>query len=612
MPVRLARQSGRHNAVGRALILDKTIQGRKLLGGDIGSLPVLLAGRAPAHPDHPDHPSHPAKGPSPTDRSASPPPPQGGSSGGGSSGSPPPGPPPGSGGPPSGSGSNGGSSSGGGTSVAGGSGNLPPSTTVGTPPSPITESATSIGTSQPSNSASNPAGGSVSLVNGSSSTSGSTTQISGSQSTSSAGDGTAANAENYPDTVQSGIYTSPSSPSVVAGSQSSLSNGPLIGNGSSTLSNKNAHHISSGGIAAIVVVLLLFLFLIVFLLRRRSRLQRAERKNRWWFATNRTSQTYGDIATAGIMPAGTQTARSSFVTSVDHSESAHSQSAHPSLTYIIPPFPPAMAEMGRGNASRPALIINTQDDDNQPYNDVRFSIGSTGSGQYLFVHSRNSSDPQGGNTPMSVRPFSASESFAFPKPPEPAAGSVGGPSSATSAKFSVTSSNAGVSPPGIPVIPTIPLTTPPTPPAKGYPSPTATNMARPVDPFADNNPFEDSNAGPSIVYSTVGLSDIEVVRRPFVPTLPDELAVNPDDHVRVLQSFDDGWALVERASNGSERASQDSQRASQGSHGNGRQDAGSNRKGLIPIHCLREPGQELPAFTAPKRVSSCGEYFMAY
>ncbi|KAI0685627.1 hypothetical protein BC835DRAFT_1289821 [Cytidiella melzeri] len=37
---------------------------------------------------------------------------------------------------------------------------------------------------------------------------------------------------------------------------------------------------------------------------------------------------------------------------------------------------------------------------------------------------------------------------------------------------------------------------------------------------------------------------IERVHRSFTPTLPDELEVRPGDSVRVLKQFDDGWAYA--------------------------------------------------------------------
>jgi hypothetical protein len=75
--------------------------------------------------------------------------------------------------------------------------------------------------------------------------------------------------------------------------------------------------------------------------------------------------------------------------------------------------------------------------------------------------------------------------------------------------------------------------------------------------------------------------DVETIRRPFLPTLQDELPVMPGDAVRIMKPFDDGWAFVERLEGGSKGS-----------------------KGLIPIDCLRETGQALPAFLAARRVSS--------
>jgi hypothetical protein len=98
-------------------------------------------------------------------------------------------------------------------------------------------------------------------------------------------------------------------------------------------------------------------------------------------------------------------------------------------------------------------------------------------------------------------------------------------------------------------------------------------MTKPaVDPFAD--PAKPEFTG------------IEVIRRPFTPTLDDELSVLPGDRVRILQVFDDGWAFVEKMV-GASFARND-----------------RNDRGLIPVDCLREAGQALPTFLAQKRVSS--------
>ena len=123
-------------------------------------------------------------------------------------------------------------------------------------------------------------------------------------------------------------------------------------------------------------------------------------------------------------------------------------------------------------------------------------------------------------------------------------------------------------------------------------SPTPINITTDTvasDPFADNDPFDDPLATASSA-STGEFADVEYIRRPFFPTLPDELAVKPDESVRVLQAFDDGWALVEKVDR----------------KGKGKEDTPSEQ-GLIPIDCLREPGQDLTTFIAAKRLSSYAE-----
>jgi hypothetical protein len=99
-----------------------------------------------------------------------------------------------------------------------------------------------------------------------------------------------------------------------------------------------------------------------------------------------------------------------------------------------------------------------------------------------------------------------------------------------------------------------------------------------VDASLIQNPFVDPslvapNPNPGAEFAAV-----EVIRRPFAPTLGDELAVEPGESVRVAKVFDDGWAYVEKI--------------------------GTDVGGLIPIDCMRNAGQDLPAFLAAKRVSS--------
>ncbi|KAF9447012.1 hypothetical protein P691DRAFT_609709, partial [Macrolepiota fuliginosa MF-IS2] len=146
---------------------------------------------------------------------------------------------------------------------------------------------------------------------------------------------------------------------------------------------------------------------------------------------------------------------------------------------------------------------------------------------------------------MSVRPFSPTESFAFPKPPTEK--SSGDWSSQISRPPSSYTLNAGAGAAGAAV--------------------------ETSDPFADPTPPEPST--PSAVHPQ--FMEVETVKRPFIPTLGDELAVNIGDKVRILQMFDDGWALVEK---------------------------NPPENGLIPIDCFRDHGVDVSAFIASKRVSS--------
>jgi len=103
-----------------------------------------------------------------------------------------------------------------------------------------------------------------------------------------------------------------------------------------------------------------------------------------------------------------------------------------------------------------------------------------------------------------------------------------------------------------------------------------------TNPFDDPTPviIEDSESKESSVDGHLGIGALETVRRPFLPTLDDELEVSPGDTVRILKPFDDGWCLCELVKG-----------------------EGEGSKGLLPMDSLREDGQELPSFLA-RRVSS--------
>ena len=110
------------------------------------------------------------------------------------------------------------------------------------------------------------------------------------------------------------------------------------------------------------------------------------------------------------------------------------------------------------------------------------------------------------------------------------------------------------------------------------------------NPFSDNNPFEDYQLSTVQAITPTIFAENEVIRRSFYPTRQDELTVNFGESVRILQTFDDGWAHVVKV-------------PATGSDGNVDVPEGGTQ-GLIPIDCLREPGQDLPAFISAKRLSS--------
>ena len=86
-------------------------------------------------------------------------------------------------------------------------------------------------------------------------------------------------------------------------------------------------------------------------------------------------------------------------------------------------------------------------------------------------------------------------------------------------------------------------------------------------------------------------NQIEVIRRPFQPSRPDELRVSVADNVKVLQVFNDGWAVVEKIPGAAEALRES-------------YNSDDLRTGLIPMDCFRAVGQDLTSFFEEKRVSS--------
>ena len=269
--------------------------------------------------------------------------------------------------------------------------------------------------------------------------------------------------------------------------------------------NGKGNNTHGGAIAAAVIFLVLLgIGIVVLILRRRSSARRGDQANKWWFTRRRMSQTYDDTEVLNI---GTSSRRSSFATTVDYSNASFL-----GKTAILPP-PPPMAEVGRSKGTAPTLVLDVNVDQN------RFSIGSAGSenSQFLVVLHRES-------LLLEATSSARTESFPFPKPPMADSTSLHSKGSERSRfdskQVGDISKIISASSPSLTLIPIPPLL--------------------PDDPFADNNPFDDVPAASA----DLGQIRIGTVRRPFCPQLQDELRVNLGDSLRILRSFDDGWALA--------------------------------------------------------------------
>jgi hypothetical protein len=188
---------------------------------------------------------------------------------------------------------------------------------------------------------------------------------------------------------------------------------------------------------------------------------------------------------------------------------------------------------------------------------------------------------------MSVRPFSPTEAFSFPKPPTESSGSNYSPQ-VNSTKGTIqdlpslpvpsASSNPFDDPePSVAPAPAIKV--------QKIPSPIDVAAANPfVDPLPNLPPEPNT---PSAVHPE--FMEVEIIKRPFVPTLSDEILVEVGDNVKILQMFDDGWSLVEKNPIFSANLSEKEKKP---------------QVGLIPIDCFRNVGQDVSEFIASKRVSS--------
>jgi len=501
--------------------------------------------------------------------------------GGSTQPSSPPGPQPapgnGEGGNGNGGGGNGGGNGGGGNGGGGGGGNPPTPTT--SPTSSVVPLVSIPGTVSPGIVPGNPPGSS-------------------SPSDTSNGGSSGSGGQTLPVNVASGLSITTSAalgmPTPVALVTGSLSPSQhSLSSGSDTLGTvtplqtistdaavSSGKQLSGGAIAGITLVCLFFLFsLVLLVVRRRSIARRVELRRQWWFGRSSSGRNVSPANSGAPLgssmeaPGSRLSARSSFATNFDQGLMFRIDSPSGFSLGVVPSLPP-MAEVRDRNS---ALISTGGAVARRESMNSMLSNGSNPDAQYLAVSTHQNNLES--SSPMSVRPFSPSESFAFPKPPAPPSSNVD--------SFPI-SETQGFSSPQSSATTLVHLSTPPRalmtdlPPAPVptslHPQISTPDVTLPpriaanqsIDPFADPAERE--------------FSDVGVIRRPFAPSLDDELAVHPGDRTRLLRIFDDGWAFVQKL---------------------GGTEGGRHERGLVPVDCFREVDQALPAFLAEKRVN-CG------
>jgi hypothetical protein len=324
-----------------------------------------------------------------------------------------------------------------------------------------------------------------------------------------------------------------------------------------------SHPLSRGAIAGIVLVLLFVIAAIAFfVVRYRNKIhrrQQTEQTHHWWFGdqnpanpakTSLTSRTTGRMSPEERLRM--HSTRSSFGTSTDHDAARLDSNHH--ANEVLPS--PVMTEVANSSLaflstegiedyqdSARSAFLSTEGIEN--YQDSAKSVHLS-----VPAPSKRESDQSSLNGPMSVRPFSPTESFAFPKPPsEHEVQSLNSPIKTTASKSPIASIRDAVR----------------------QPSESTTHSVRTHRSSSD--PTAAPESGRSKAFTPID----ETIRRPFVPIREDELPVTPGDFVRVIKLFDDGWCFCEVI-----------------------RGTGLGSSGLIPTDCLREDGKPFPASLAAK------------
>lgn len=298
-------------------------------------------------------------------------------------------------------------------------------------------------------------------------------------------------------------------------------------------------------IAVAIICAIIFLTGLVVLLRRHRRAKRTARAHHWWFSRKRNSRTYIDDTHVVQIPP--PSIRSSFGTSYDRSEQFLVNFADDEM-----PTVPPMAEIrrSRNELEYPITASSSESGQHQPLSDLTNYYRTS----YHVAIDQTSGTGANGEE-HSGTAFTSINSPPYHPAPQPLlsasmrTSSVSGLSSRPTTATSVVS-RSGVSQE---VAYRTPDTSPTPPDHQNLPA-----MAG--NPFADPNvvisaPASDNTHSHSSS-STASFNDMggaiaspivpTAVRRPFTGTLHDELSLVPGDVVAILQTFDDGWALVDK------------------------------------------------------------------
>ena len=288
-------------------------------------------------------------------------------------------------------------------------------------------------------------------------------------------------------------------------------NGSIDGGGGGSGGTSKRGGLNHGIIAAIVICALVALGILVFFLRKRVRMRRAARHTRWQLVGENARRdtfrsSFGDLR-ASIFGFDSEIGHDNAASGKRYSGPFSDSMAVPLPSPTSPnPSAPQMTQITNTEITPPAIAVHSTG--KRGSRNSQFSIGSAESGesdgsgiQWVEIRPEVSRNGDGQlsptdfclPSPMSVRPFTPTESWSFPKPP-------------TSRGQSMVSTFED----------------------KGFVG---------FNPFADPVPQPSSSTG-------TGLVPVEMVTRTFEPKGTDELAVEVGDEVSVLRTFDDGWGKV--------------------------------------------------------------------